>query len=81
MICLYQRPDKVMVRVSSSNAADTKTYKPNDVLWGQRAGDLHEGVYSETGEFLGSFVDYWQGLPPHKPQRTGWWTKRLLGGR
>ncbi len=81
MMCLYQRPDKVMVRVSSRSDAPTKTYKPDDQLWGQRAGNLHEGVYSETGEFLGSFVDYWQGSPAHKPQRTGWWSKRILGDR
>ncbi len=81
MICLYQRPDKVMVCVSSSAAEKTETYKPNDMLWGRRAGDLSEGVYTERGEFLGSFTDYWQGLPPPKPRRTGWWSKRMLGGR
>lgn len=68
-----------MLRKSSNmTTAIDKTFEPEDSLWGQRAGDLHEGVYNETGEFLGSFVDYWQGIPPAKPQRTGWWAKRIL---
>ncbi len=60
MICLYQRPDKVMVRVSTStNFRGAKNFKPDDQLWGQRAGDLPEGVYSDRGEFLGSFYEYY----------------------
>jgi hypothetical protein len=65
MICLYQRPDKVMVRVSTSeHFRGARNFKPDDELWGKRAGDLAEGVYRENGEYLGSFVDYWRNVPP-----------------
>lgn len=83
---LYQRPDKVIVRVitgSGKEVSGARDYKPDDMLWGKRAGDLPEGVYEDDGQYLGSFSDYWQGKPAPIPvqQRTGWWSKRLLGGK
>jgi hypothetical protein len=79
MICLYRRPDKIVVRVTSgADRGVVQSYKPEDILWDKRAGDLAEGVYDAQGNFLGSFVDYWAGEPLPK-QRSGWWSKRLLG--
>lgn len=74
MMCLYKRPDKVMVRVSSSifdkNDGLARNYKPDEVLWGKRAGDLAEGVYDDAGNFLGGFKDYWHaGLSSDQSKR------------
>lgn len=83
MICLYRRPDKILVRVVSDGGKEVsgaKSYRSNDLLWGKRAGDLAEGVYDNDGKFVGSFTEYWADKPPPTPvyERTGWWSKRLL---
>ena len=70
MICLYQRPDKSMIKVVTGpnmkrrEAAQKLNF--NDILWGKRVGDLAEGVYDDNGEFLGSFYDYWHYGHPEK---------------